>query len=89
MVLLTKKSEQLDLEEIVELVVRESGLKEYHMKEGGERGQARLENLGELVTAAQTFDPSFEYLLDDDGLEPEESLLSDLDEFLSLSLIHI
>ena len=82
-VLLTKKSEQLDLEEIVELVVRESGLKEYHMKEGGERGQARLENLAELVTAAQTFDPSFEYLLDDDGLEPEESRLSDLEEFLS------
>ena len=82
-VLLTKKSDQLDLEEIVELVVRESGLKEYHMKEGGERGQARLENLAELVTAAQTFDPSFEYLLDDDGVEPEGSQLSDLEEFLN------
>jgi len=64
--LLEQKSDQLDLEEIVELVVRETGLKEYHMKEGGERGQARLENLAELVTAAQTFDPSFEYLLDDE-----------------------
>ena len=53
------------------------------MREGGERGQARLENLAELVTAAQTFDPSFEYLLDDDGLEPEESRQSDLEEFLS------
>lgn len=81
--LLEQKSDQLDLEEIVELVVRETGLKEYHMKEGGERGQARLENLAELVTAAQTFDPSFEYLLDDDGLEPEESRLSDLEEFLN------
>ena len=48
---------KMNLADRVEAVVEQSGLKEYHAKEGGERGQARLENMDELVTAARTFDP--------------------------------
>ncbi len=39
----------------VEDIVRESGLLEFHGREKGEAGQARVENLQELVTAARQF----------------------------------
>jgi len=45
----------LPLAEQVEHVVAHSGLKEHYGKEKGEKGQARLDNLDELVTAAQGF----------------------------------
>ena len=46
---------ELPLAEQVEHVVAHSGLKEHYGKEKGEKGQARLDNLDELVTAAQGF----------------------------------
>ena len=48
----------MSLAKLVEIVVEQSGLREYHAKEGGERGQARLENMDELVNAARGFDPA-------------------------------
>ena len=60
---------ELVLQELVEHVIETSGLVEYHGKEKGERGQARVENLQELVTAARQF-------------EPEDEELSPLQEFL-------
>ena len=71
-----------ELAELVEVVTDKTGLKEYHSKEGGERGQARLENMSELVTAAKTFEPSTNYAFDTDDDEPvpEQTLL---DEFLN------
>ncbi|MEM0953813.1 MAG: DNA helicase II [Pseudomonadota bacterium] len=60
---------ELKLDELTEHVVEVSGLLEYHAKERGERGQARVENLQELVTAARQF-------------EPENQELSPLQEFL-------
>ncbi len=45
----------LTLHDQVERVIAESGLAEHHRKEKGERGQARIENLQELVTAARQF----------------------------------
>lgn len=73
---------EAELGDLVELVVEKSGLKEYHAKEGGERGQARVENMGELVTAAKTYDPSADYTFDTDPdqVAPELTLL---DEFLN------
>ena len=47
----------LPLEELVEHVVARSGLIDYHRAEKGERGQARVENLEELVSAAKSFVP--------------------------------
>ena len=46
---------ELPLEECVEHVIHRSGLLEFHRAEKGERGQARVENLQELVSAAKTF----------------------------------
>jgi len=51
------------LKDRVEQVVAASGLKDHYAKEKGERGQARVENLDELVSAAQ----GFEYDPDEHG----------------------
>ncbi len=67
---LDEASENLDLANMVELVVEESGLEAYYKKERGERGQARIENLSELISAARTFDPDDDYSFDE-GLEDE------------------
>ncbi|RPG49060.1 MAG: DNA helicase II [Gammaproteobacteria bacterium TMED1] len=71
----------VDLEQLVRTVIERSGLISYYEKERGERGQARIENLGELVTAARSFDPQ-ENLTFNPPTENEEEL-SLLDEFLS------
>jgi Superfamily I DNA and RNA helicases len=47
---------QLTLREQVEWVIKESGLIEHYQKEKGESGHTRVENLGELVNAAQSFE---------------------------------
>jgi DNA helicase-2/ATP-dependent DNA helicase PcrA len=62
-------SEELPLEELVDHVIDHAGLLDYHRKEKGERGQARVENLEELVTATRQF-------------QPEDEELSPLQEFL-------
>ena len=71
-----------ELAELVEMVVEKTGLKDYHAKEGGERGQARIENMGELVTAAKTFDPRVDYSFDAD-IDSAAPELTVLDEFLN------
>ena len=43
------------LEEIVDTVIRLSGLAGHYQKEKGEKGQARIENMAELVSAAKEF----------------------------------
>ncbi|PXX96553.1 DNA helicase II [Halomonas sp. LBP4] len=45
----------LALHEIIDHVTEVSGLVEHHRSEKGEKGQARVENLEELVTAARAF----------------------------------
>jgi DNA helicase-2/ATP-dependent DNA helicase PcrA len=61
--------EGLALEETVEHVIQGSGLIEYHKKEKGEKGQARVENLEELVSAAKQF------VTDGDELSPLQHFL--------------
>jgi len=46
----------LDLDQQVNFVISHSGLKAMYQAEKGERAQARIENLNELVTACQTFE---------------------------------
>lgn len=48
-------TDPMTLEELVEQMVRQTGLLAYHEKEKGEKGQARVENLEELVSAARSF----------------------------------
>jgi DNA helicase-2/ATP-dependent DNA helicase PcrA len=72
---LSQQVQGLDLQEQVEHVVHGSGLREHYQKEKGEKGQARIENLDELISAAQLF------VRDD----PEDDMqqMDDLSAFLS------
>jgi DNA helicase-2/ATP-dependent DNA helicase PcrA len=48
----------LDLHEQIDKVIQDSGLIEHHRKDKQDRGEARLENLEELVSAARSFEPN-------------------------------
>jgi DNA helicase-2/ATP-dependent DNA helicase PcrA len=62
-------SEELPLDELADHAIRASGLYQYHKNEKGEKGQARVENLEELVSAAKQFVP------EDDELSPHQQFL--------------
>ncbi len=63
----------LELGEQVEHVVECSELKAYYKKEKGEKGEARIENLDELINAAR----EYEYdEIEEDDLDPLSSFLS-------------
>ncbi len=62
---------ELDLEDKVDHVIHASGLIDFFKKDKGEKGETRVENLLELVSAAKSFEP-----------DPAEEM-SALDEFLS------
>lgn len=49
-------SSNLDLDQQANFVIQHSGLKAMYQAEKGERAQARIENLNELVTACQTYE---------------------------------
>ena len=57
-------SVQLALHELVEEVIERTGIKQFHVAEGGERGAARVENIEELVSACHHFSAA------DDGVLP-------------------
>lgn len=63
---------QLELHEIVSQVLHQTGLVEHHGKEKGEKGQARIENLEELVSAARQFAAEDVELIADDSIELSE-----------------
>jgi DNA helicase-2/ATP-dependent DNA helicase PcrA len=58
----------MPLAELVAHVINESGLLQFHQNEKGERGQARVENLQELVNACGAFKA--------DDKEEEQTILS-------------
>ncbi|PHS65041.1 MAG: DNA helicase II [Thalassobium sp.] len=58
--------DELELHEIVDQMINQSGLIEHHKKEKGEKGQARLDNLEELINAARQFEST-------DGFNAEEN----------------
>jgi DNA helicase-2/ATP-dependent DNA helicase PcrA len=61
----------LPLEEQVRHVIQASGLRDHHAKEKDHKGEARVENLDELVNAAEGFAPE-----SDDGLTPLGAFLA-------------
>ena len=54
---LARDSSGLPLHEQVDFVINNSGLIEHHRKDKADRGEARIENLGELVSAARGYEP--------------------------------
>ncbi|MEE9574956.1 MAG: DNA helicase II [Gammaproteobacteria bacterium] len=63
----------LPLDEVVDNVIKVSGLIEHYRKEKGERGIARIENMEELVNAAGEFNTDDEEL---EGMEPLQAFLA-------------
>jgi len=61
----------MTLGEQVEHMLGRSGLLEHYKKEKGEKGEARVENLEELITAGRNYVPD-----DADGLDPLASFLA-------------
>jgi DNA helicase-2/ATP-dependent DNA helicase PcrA len=68
---LSAKALDMSLHLMTQTVIEQSGLIAYHKAEKGEKAQARIENLEELVSAARTFDNN-----EDDELSPLQAFLS-------------
>jgi len=66
---LTQSIAGLALHEQVDHVINASGLVEHHQRDKADRGEARVENLNELVSAARGFEP-------DSDLSPLQSFLA-------------
>jgi DNA helicase-2/ATP-dependent DNA helicase PcrA len=73
---LALETQGLELHEQVDHVIQMSGLIEHFKKEKGERGEGRIENLLELVSAARGFSP-----------ETEAESLSALESFLAHAVL--
>jgi DNA helicase-2/ATP-dependent DNA helicase PcrA len=87
-------TDAMTLEELVEHVEHASGLIEFHQKEKGEKGQARIENLEELVSAAKQFGPEGEELsplqqfLDNAALDAGDAQADAHEDSIQLMTLH-
>ena len=90
-------SSHLNLDQQANHVIQHSGLKAMYQAEKGERAEARIENLNELVTACQTFevDPELEEeqspltaFLTHAALESGESQADDYESAVQLMTMH-
>jgi DNA helicase-2/ATP-dependent DNA helicase PcrA len=87
-------TEELSLEAIVDHIVQAGGLIEYHKKEKGEKGLARVENLEELVSAARQFSPGDEDLtplqqfLDGAALDAGDAQADEHEDSVQLMTLH-
>jgi DNA helicase-2/ATP-dependent DNA helicase PcrA len=87
-------TDAMNLEELVEYVTDAAGLIDYHQKEKGEKGQARVENLEELVNAAKQFVPEGEELsplqqfLDNAALDAGDAQADEHEDSVQLMTLH-
>ena len=84
----------LSLNELTEHVIAVSGLLDYHRAEKGERGQARVENLQELITATRLFEPEDETIsplqafLDSAALDAGEGQADPYEDSVQMMTLH-
>ena len=84
----------LPLDQQIERVIEGSGLLEMHRNERGEQGQTRLENLAELVTASQQFQPQepelspLQEFLDNASLDAGEAQAGEHEDYVQLMTLH-
>ena len=86
------------LSELMELIIKDSGLYVYHAKEPGEKGKTRTENLEELITATKNFEQSIsdnkanseiaESYLDIISLDSGDRQASEYDDAAQLMTMH-
>jgi DNA helicase-2/ATP-dependent DNA helicase PcrA len=79
---LAADTRDLALHEVVDQVLNASGLLEHHKKEKADRGEARVENLLELVSAARGFEPDSA-----ENLEPGQQPMRPLESFLAHAVL--
>ncbi|WP_323750569.1 DNA helicase II [Marinobacter sp.] len=84
---------EASLQGLMKQAIENSGLKDYHASEKGEKGQARVENLEELVNALSDFevedgvDPLAEFLAQA-ALDAGESQAEDHEDSVQLMTLH-
>ncbi len=86
------------LSDLMEEIIKTSGLTAYHMKEPGEKGKTRVENLEELVSATTNFEESIreektnieiaEQYLDMISLDSGDRQASEHDDAAQLMTLH-
>jgi DNA helicase-2/ATP-dependent DNA helicase PcrA len=87
-------SEDQSLEDICNIVLERSGLIAFHEREKGEKGQARVENLKELVSACRVFEPEedsaseLDAFLDRAALDAGEAQADDYEEAVQMMTLH-
>ena len=77
-----EKLQEISASELVEFVINHSGLIDHHMKESGEKGKIRVENINELITAVK----SFEILNKNEDLSDYDSILAAFLSSVSLDM---
>ncbi len=91
---LQEKTTDKALFEIVDQVIKESGLYEFHKAEKGEKGQTRIENLDELVSACQAFDnddpelSELQAFLDSAALDAGDTQADEFEDAVQLMTLH-
>ncbi len=89
-------TKELELAELADHVITVSGLIEHHRKEKGEKGQARIENLEELVSACKVYEPSNDEeersvladFLDNAALDAGEAQADEFEDSVQLMTLH-
>jgi len=90
---LAEMVEHASLQGLMKQAIESSGLKDYHASEKGEKGQARVENLEELVNALSDFeveegvDPLAEFIAQA-ALDAGESQAEDHEDSVQLMTLH-
>ena len=91
---LSQETLDLTLAEQAEIVVERSGLMDLYKNEKGEKAQARVENLQELVTAVRQFEiegeeaPTLANFVDHAALESGDTQADDEDNAVQLMTLH-
>ena len=92
---LTEGTNELPLHEQVDHIIEASGLLEFHRNEKGEKGQARVENLQELVVATRAFawdeeenGSPLQQFLDTAALDAGDAQADEFEDAVQLMTLH-
>jgi len=91
---LQRDIDRLELAEQVDQLFSSTGLLEYHRNEKGERGQTRVENLEELVSACRQFNPddpeqpALTQFLDRASLDAGDAQAEEFEDSVQLMTLH-
>jgi DNA helicase-2/ATP-dependent DNA helicase PcrA len=91
---LDTETDDMTLDELTDYVVKHSGLIDFHKAEKGEKGQARVENLEELVVATSEFSvddetlPPLNAFLDQVALDAGEHEAAEFEDSVQLMTLH-